>query len=661
MHLKWLSFSCIFSGVLILTSWVCGESITASNLTVANRQSQNGQNNTMNDSIAVEKITFYSERSGNAEVYIMNADGSGLKRLTTNSALDNGAAISPDGSKIAFSSTRDGNYEIYVMNTDGSNQQRLTNTPYNEVHADWSPDGSKIAYALFIDPSYEDGDIYVMDADGSNKQQLTSDPAKDMRPIWSSDGSKIIFNSTKDGNHEIYTMNAYGSNQQRITNTEVDELFPCYSPDMTKIVYALVNFQTIKAEVHVMNADGTGDTALTNTGGINEDAIWSPDGKEIVFQSDRDGNFEVYIMAANGSNPRRLTNHPSWDGFPDWGVVRVPLKKYLGQTPPDSIPIRFPPSSLLSDGVWWWHGSPVFSPEGTEMYFVKYIDATDKMEMYYMEIDQNGEWTSPQTPSFASDSLDNSPVFADDGNRLLFTSNREGVTRIYQVSRTDSGWSEPQSVDMDYQSLPGRLGWFFSMTRDETIYFEIFDSTDQNIYRSGLVNGRYSTFEKLPDMINSTYGDLRPYIDPDEQYLIFASNRPGGFGSFDLYISYKNPDGSWSTAQNLGNRINGTQAEDMAFVTPEGKYFFFTTTKSGDLGPNPYWVDASLLCRSGDADNSGSIDVSDVIYLINYLFRGGPAPIPSIAGDCNNDNNVSVSDVVYLINYLLKGGPKPEC
>jgi hypothetical protein len=98
----------------------------------------------------------------------------------------------------------------------------------------------------------------------------------------------------------------------------------------------------------------------------------------------------------------------------------------------------------------------------------------------------------------------------------------------------------------------------------------------------------------------------------------------------------------------------------MAFVTPDGKYLFFTTTKSEDLGPNPYWVDASFLCRSGDADNSGSIDISDVIYLINYLFKGGPAPV-LIAGDCNNDSNVSVSDVVYLINYNFKGGPLPVC
>ena len=447
MYFRWLSVLNIFWGVLVLLFWVDKQSINASNLSAIDGQFQNGLNNVLNDSVAVEKITFYSERSGNAEVYIMNADGSGLKRLTTSSALDNGAAISPDGSKIAFSSTRDGNYEIYVMNTDGSNQQRLTNTPYNEVHADWSPDGSKIAYALFISPSYDDGDIYVMDADGSNQQQLTSDPAKDMRPIWSSDGSRIIFNSSRDGNHEIYTMNADGSNQQRITNTEVDELFPCYSPDMTKIVYALVNFQTIKAEVHVMNADGTGDTALTNTGGINEDAIWSPDGKEIVFQSDRDGNFEVYKMAADGSNPRRLTNHSSWDGFPDWGVVREPMNKYLGQTPPDSVPKIFAPGIVsTTDGAEY---ACAFTPDGTEFYFTRYDEATATNNIWVTKLNYYNQWTAPVFASFTQGySYNIEPGISPDGQKLFFISERPVGTppSIWYVDRIDTGWSAPQVI-----------------------------------------------------------------------------------------------------------------------------------------------------------------------------------------------------------------------
>lgn len=284
------------------------------------------------------------------------------------------------------------------------------------------------------------------------------------------------------------------------------------------------------------------------------------------------------------------------------------------------------------------------------------------MEMHYMKIDQNGEWTSPQRPSFASDSGDASPMFADDGNRLLFTSNRDGSIKIYQVVRADSGWSEPQLVNMDYQSLPGELGWYVFLMPDETIYFQLYTPSNlQDIYKSRLENGEYSQFERLLEPINSAYNDATPYVSPDEEYIIFMSNRPGGYGYHDLYVSYKNLDGSWTEAQNMGSKINGSGEDAFPLLSPDGKYLFFNSKKTGDLGLNAYWVDAGFLCRSGDANNSGSIDILDVIYLINYLFRGGPEPEPWIAGDSNNDGGVSLNDIVYLINYLFRGGPKPGC
>ena len=113
------------------------------------------------------KITFMSSRDGNAEVYVMNADGSGQTRLTKNNQTwDYCPAWSPDGSKIAFESDRDGNWEIYVMNADGSEQTRLTNNPEEDYSPAWSPDGSKIAFMSKRDGNYE---IYVMNADGSEQ------------------------------------------------------------------------------------------------------------------------------------------------------------------------------------------------------------------------------------------------------------------------------------------------------------------------------------------------------------------------------------------------------------------------------------------------------------------------------------------------------------
>jgi Tol biopolymer transport system component len=301
------------------------------------------------------------------------------------------------------------------------------------------------------------------------------------------------------------------------------------------------------------------------------------------------------IEPAGTTNEERIVSPADLAGPPVLSKLSGP---YLGQTPPDTIPKRFPPSSLLSDGIWWWHGSPVFSPDGKEMFFVKYISNKPRgnMEMYWMKMGEDGEWTSPVHPSFASDSGDNSPVYADEGNRLLFTSYRDGSIKIYQVTRADTGWSAPELVNMDYPSLPGNLGWDISLTPDQTMYFELYvPGYWMDIYKSKLEEGEYSQFEKLPDQINSSSNDATPYIAADESYIIFMSNRSGGYGYHDLYVSFRNADSTWTLAVNMGNQINGSSEDAMPLLSPDGEYLFFNSQKSGDLGYNAYWVKSSVI------------------------------------------------------------------
>jgi Tol biopolymer transport system component len=591
---------------VLVTIVVCGitvgaQSFTGSDWFPAEWSAQNDPGQSMIDSLTVEKILFSNTPySGNSEIYVMNTDGSGLQKLTNNHpGRDCGPAWSPDRKKIGFyvhDPNNDDRWSEFVMNADGSNLTQLTFDPnVCDGKPAWSPDGNRIAFGRMYPLEDYRSEIWMMNSDGSHLHRVGAFDGGG--PDWSADGSKLVFYLQRNDSANICIVDTDGTNLQQLTNLGTENLWPEYSPDGSKMAFQ--SNRDGNHEIYVMDSDGTNQVRLTSNPAEDADPCWSLDGSRIAFDSFRDGKYEVYVMnAADGSGQTRLTSMQVHNIQPDWGSVRVALKKYLGQTPPDTIPKRFPPPNLLSDGTWWWHGSPVFSPEGTEMYFVKYISSTNRMEMYYMKIDQNGEWTSPLRPSFASDSGDNSPVFTQDGNRLLFTSYRDGSIKIYQVTRVGTGWSEPEMVNVDYPSLPGSLGWDICLRPDETMYVEIYTPGNwMDIYKSRLENGTYSQFEKLPDQINSASNDATPYVAADESYIVFMSNRPGGFGYHDLYVCFKNLDNTWTPAVNMGNRINGPSEDAMPLLSPDGKYLFFNSEKTGDLGYNAYWVDAAVIAK----------------------------------------------------------------
>jgi dipeptidyl aminopeptidase/acylaminoacyl peptidase len=143
------------------------------------------------------KLAFVSERDGNAEIYVMNADGSGQENLTRQPASDSHPSWSPNGRKLAFVSRRDTNSEIYVMNADGSGLRRLTRTPRDDRGPAWSPDGRAIAFVRTkCVPSPPCATaygtyLYVVNADGSGLRRLTTVRGHALTPSWSADGKTI--------------------------------------------------------------------------------------------------------------------------------------------------------------------------------------------------------------------------------------------------------------------------------------------------------------------------------------------------------------------------------------------------------------------------------------------------------------------------------------
>ena len=253
------------------------------------------------------KLAFVSRRDGNSEIYVMSADGSGLRNVTRAPSNDLDPAWSPDGGAIAFVKMIQGkcapsgpgtpcgnNYEtfLYVVNGDGSGLRRLTTHPAHLFNHSWSADGKTIRYGR-----------YLVQADGSGQTELPENVP--FGGAWSPDGKRFAFahvdsspgNGT-DANAGLWVVDADGRNRRRVVRYAVGSN-PAWSPDGRRIA-----FRRGISDLYVVNADGSGPRRLTrHAENVPRSFAWSPDGRTIAFLHNR----EVYIVKADGSGERRLT------------------------------------------------------------------------------------------------------------------------------------------------------------------------------------------------------------------------------------------------------------------------------------------------------------------------------------------------------------------
>jgi TolB protein len=285
-----------------------------------------------------ERIAYASDSDSSVHIYTIKPDGTDIQSTSSDNRTNDGLpAWSPDGTKIVFISNQSDKYEVWTMNSDGSGRKRLTDLKLLSSLPRWSPDGSKIVFSSQITGAdgHRHVEIFVINSDGSGLQQITDSPALAAQsgqpgersywnsvPAWSPDGSKILFGSNREGDGVtpvLYTMNVDGSDQRKFgLFADVDGAQPDWSPATGKIVY--VRGSAAKADIWVM--DGYSPfpllTAKRLTDNIDNNTapVWSPDGKQIAFNSDAGNNKDLYVMNADGSNMRRLTYDRANDGFP---------------------------------------------------------------------------------------------------------------------------------------------------------------------------------------------------------------------------------------------------------------------------------------------------------------------------------------------------------
>lgn len=269
--------------------------------------------------------------------------------------------------------------------------------------------------------------------------------------------------------------------------------------------------------------------------------------------------------------------------------------EYMGQTKPGLTPKMFAPNFISTEES--EYGS-VFNRKATEFYYG--VNVNGKSEIRYSRL-VGSNWTDPQTILTHERYGYNDPFLSPDENRLYFISDRaldgSGDLKdhdIWYVEKANNGWSEPINAGPNINS--GENEYYISFTHDGTMYFssnvkapEDRKRNDYDIYSSKVLGGEFQKAISLGDSINTPDYEADVFVDPDESYIIFCATRPDGLGRGDLYISYKNADGTWSESFNMGKGINTENHELCPFVSTDKKYLFYTSDQ--DI----YWISSNII------------------------------------------------------------------
>ncbi len=263
---------------------------------------------------ALGKIVFVCFDGKFDQICLMNAVGTGQRKLTNEESPNFYPSLSPDGNQVVFSSRRDGNYEIFIMDIDGENIQQLTDNIGSLYAPEISPKGNRIVFTVATGGKQA---IWVMRIDGTNPHPLTEAKFDDIDPTWSPDGEKIAFASDRTGTTQLYVMSADGSGVRQVTRTELKiGGRSSWSRDGDRLAF-YAGPQNGR-NLYMVDLNGKNLVQLTD-GGDNLAPSFSPDGQWLTFTSFRDGNNEVYVIRVDGSEIHRLTDEPNSDWQPRWG------------------------------------------------------------------------------------------------------------------------------------------------------------------------------------------------------------------------------------------------------------------------------------------------------------------------------------------------------
>lgn len=259
------------------------------------------------------EIAFLSTRGGRfKDVYVMNANGQNVRRITNANTLNLSPSWAPDRRSLVLTSFLNGNPDLFSITVPGARLTKLSSLRGLNLGGRWSPDGRRIAVTLEYDGNPE---IALLNPDGSLLRRLTDHWAVDVSPSWSPDGRSLAFCSDRSGAPQIYVMDVAGGGLRRVSAGRYNTS-PSWSPKGDRIAYT--SRIAGQFQIFTVKSDGSDVQQVTRGAGSNEDPSWSPDGRYLVFSSTRRGPAKLYLSDAAGTNQTQLTEGNGSDTSPSW-------------------------------------------------------------------------------------------------------------------------------------------------------------------------------------------------------------------------------------------------------------------------------------------------------------------------------------------------------
>ncbi|MAS37945.1 MAG: hypothetical protein CL610_28380, partial [Anaerolineaceae bacterium] len=520
--------------------------------------------------VCVDWMLYHSNQTGDWEIFRLgDLSGSISPNLSQGEDADDMAPTrSPNAEWIVFSSNRDGNWELYLApaDGDGSDIRRLT---YNTIALDTDPAWGPNNFVVFETTRNGNWDLYLLDMSTGRTRQLTDSPTSDLNAFWSPDGSKLIFQSDRSGQWQIYELDLATLNTTLLSDGEGNDTDPQYDNSGARIAFRTDRYsESDNSVVTIMNADGSSPRPVSDPEGDATNHSWSPDDSLIAYQSDLDGDLDVYVYETGSGQTRQLTDNDIDDYAPTWqcGTNHVVFTSDVNGNPDifdaDPLPISAPAIVVdeTAEQLTFDQADDIY-PEGapTEENASREGRLPDLTET-------SGAQTSFLLPDVATTEPDTSLETGEDWQPInscpvacvawsLYHSDRSGSWDIFRLGDINANISQSSGDDLEPSRSPD-AGWVaFTSDRDGSreIYITAANGTQQ----------QRVTFNDATDS--------DPVWSPNSQSIVYESDRDGNWNLylFDVFTGQE-------------TQLTNDPADDLnAAWSSAGGSLFFQSNRSG--------------------------------------------------------------------------------